>query len=194
MDYLKQQWHTIRGVPVLQFTQSQKQRVSFAESQKERMDRNINPKWSSGGLLFNWINRRVDREQTRSNRCLTNCPQSTCFRKETAIFSYFLIALNVHHEYQVKLIYVHSSYRTNLKPREVGEEKMKFSFWRCFSICVRWPHKILLFTPSLLISSEKYSTTFCISYVLESHFEIVFLLSTKEVYCVICVTQNLYCV
>ena len=89
----------------------------------------------------------------------------------------------------MKLIYLHSSYRTNLKPREEREEKMKFSFWRCFSIFVRWPHKTLLFTSSLLISSEKYSTTFSISYVLESHFEIVFFVVNKEVYCVICVTQ-----
>ena len=80
----------------------------------------------------------------------------------------------------MKLIYLHSSYRTNLKPREGGEEKMKFSFWRCFSIFVRWPHKTLLFTPSLLISSEKYSTTFCNSYVLESHFEIVFIVVNKR--------------
>ena len=180
MGYFKQ-WHTIRGVPVLQFTQRQKQRVNFAESQKERMDSDLNPKWSSGGLLFNWINRRVDREQTRSNRCFTNCPQSTCFRKETAIFSYYCFtALKVHHNYQVKLIYLHSSYRTNLKPREEGEEKMKFSFWRCFSIFVRWPHNSLLFTSSLLISSEKYSTTFSISYVLESHFEIVFFCSQQR--------------
>ena len=89
----------------------------------------------------------------------------------------------------MKLIYLHSSYRTNLKPREEREEKMKFSFWRCFSIFVRWPHNSLLFTSSLLISSEKYSTTFSISYVLESHFEIVFFVVNKEVYCVICVTQ-----
>ena len=37
---LFKQWHTIRGVPVLQFTQSQKQRVSFAESQKENLAKN----------------------------------------------------------------------------------------------------------------------------------------------------------
>ena len=88
----------------------------------------------------------------------------------------------------MKLIYLHSSYRTNLKPREEREEKMKFSFWRCFSIFVRWPHKTLLFTSSLLISSEKYSTTFVFhmfwSPILKSFFVV-----NKEVYCVICVIQ-----